>query len=31
MAPDTYGELESRGLPMQIVASDPRRIVVRKQ
>jgi hypothetical protein len=31
MSPDTYSELDSHGLPMQIVASDPRRIVVRKK
>jgi len=31
MSPDTYSELDGHGLPMQIVASDPRRIVVRKK
>ncbi|MGH8759107.1 MAG: phospholipid carrier-dependent glycosyltransferase, partial [Burkholderiales bacterium] len=31
MAPNTYRELYSNGLPMEIVASDPRRVVVRKK
>lgn len=31
MAPDTYQELYSLGLPMEVIASDPRRVVVRKK
>jgi 4-amino-4-deoxy-L-arabinose transferase-like glycosyltransferase len=31
MPPDAYRELNSRGLPMEIIASDPRRVVVRKK
>jgi len=31
MGPDTYRELSGRGLPMEVVASDPRRVVVRKK
>jgi 4-amino-4-deoxy-L-arabinose transferase-like glycosyltransferase len=31
MPPDAYRELYSHGLPMEIIASDPRRVVVRKK
>ncbi len=31
MHPDTYRELYSHGLPMEIIASDPRRVIVRKK
>jgi hypothetical protein len=31
MAPHTYRELYGNGLPMEIIASDPRRVVVRKK
>jgi 4-amino-4-deoxy-L-arabinose transferase-like glycosyltransferase len=31
MPPDAYRELYGRGLPMEIIASDPRRVVVRKK
>jgi len=30
MHPDTYQDIRSRGLPMQLVHEDPRRILVRK-
>jgi hypothetical protein len=30
MEPQTYAELEKNGLPMQIVARDLRRVVVKK-
>ena len=31
MPPDTYRELQSHGLRMEIIASDPRRIIARKK
>jgi hypothetical protein len=31
MPPDAYRELYNHGLPMEIVASDPRRVIVRKK
>ena len=31
MPPDAYRELYSHGLPMEIIVSDPRRVVVRKK